>query len=56
MMPVKKTVLFVIGFTLVIAGITLAIKDWIFIQMMFRAVVGPMLAVLGLVLLAIARD
>lgn len=53
----KKTIaLFMVGFVLVIAGITLTIKDWVYIQIVFRGMIGPLLAVGGLVVLAIARD
>ena len=55
MMP-KKIVLGVVGFTLVVAGATLAIKDWLFIQMVFRGVIGPLLAVVGLVALSLLKE
>ena len=55
-MSVKKVIFYLIGFLLVIAGIALAIKDWFFITMLFRGIIGPLLAVIGLVVLTIARD
>ena len=55
-MPAKKIILYLVGFLLVIAGIALAIKDWFFIEMVFRGVIGPLLAVIGLVVLTLARD
>jgi hypothetical protein len=53
---VKKTVLFAVGFSVVIVGITLTIRDWTLLEMVFRGVIGPLLAVLGLVILTVARD
>ncbi len=55
-MPVKKLILFAIGAGLVIGGISLTFKDWAYIQMVFRGVIGPLLAVIGMVVLVIARD
>lgn len=55
-MSAPKIILFVLGFSLVIGGIALSIRDWFFIQIVFRAVIGPLLAVAGLVMLAISRD
>ncbi|MBF0569695.1 MAG: hypothetical protein HQL18_02840 [Candidatus Omnitrophica bacterium] len=52
----KKLVLFILGFGLVIGGVALALKYWIFIKVVFCGLIGPLLAVGGLVLLAIARD
>jgi len=55
-MPIKKIILFAIGGVLVIGGITLTLKDWVYIQMVFRGVIGPLLAVIGMVVLVVARD
>jgi intracellular septation protein A len=55
-MPIKKILLFAIGAVLVIGGITLTIKDWIFIKVVFRGVIGPLLAVIGLVVLTLTRE
>ncbi len=55
-MPVKKIMLFVVGALLVIGGITLTLKDWTYIRIVFSGVIGPLLAVIGLVVLTIARD
>ena len=52
----KKAVLFIIGFALVIAGITLTLRDWFFLVMVFRGVIGPLMAVIGLVVLALIKD
>ncbi|MEI6438516.1 MAG: hypothetical protein WCO69_07195 [Candidatus Omnitrophota bacterium] len=50
----KKVVFILIGLILVIGGITLTFRDWVFIQMVFRGVIGPLLAVIGLVVLTVA--
>ncbi len=55
-MSMKKGIFYFVGFLLVVVGIALAIKDWFFIQMVFRGIIGPLLAVVGLVVLTIARD
>jgi hypothetical protein len=55
-MPTKKILLFAIGAVLVIGGITLTIKDWLFIKLLFRGVIGPLLAVVGMVVLTAARE
>ena len=55
-MSVRKIIFYIVGFLLVVVGIALAIKDWFFIEMVFRGIIGPLLAVIGLVVLTIARD
>ena len=55
-MSIKKIIFYAVGFLLVVGGIALSIKDWFFIEMVFRGVIGPLLAVIGLVLLTMARD
>ena len=50
----KKFLFIGIGLVLVIGGITLTFRDWVFIQMVFRGVIGPLLAVIGLVVLTMA--
>ncbi|MEI8011441.1 MAG: hypothetical protein WCI27_03015 [Candidatus Omnitrophota bacterium] len=52
---VKKVLLFTLGFGLIIAGITLTLRDWLFLVMMFRGVSGPVLAVGGFMVLALLR-
>jgi len=49
----KKIVLLGAGLALLIGGVTLTFKDWIFIQMVFRGVIGPLLAVAGMVVLTL---
>ena len=51
----KKILLFVLGFALVITGIVLTLRDWLFLVMVFRGVIGPALAVGGLVVLTLAN-
>ncbi|NTV29516.1 MAG: hypothetical protein HGA80_05490 [Candidatus Omnitrophica bacterium] len=55
-MPWKRMVLYLVGAVLIVMGITFTIKDWLFIKMVFRGVVGPLMAVVGLVVLTAARD
>jgi len=55
-MPIKKVLLFAIGFVLVIGGVTLTIKDWPYLRMVFQGVIGPLLAVIGLVVLTMTRE
>ena len=50
----KKIIFIALGLLLVIGGITLTFRDWVFIQMVFRGFIGPLLAVIGLVVLTIA--
>lgn len=52
----KKTAFYIFGALLVIVGITLTLRDWAYIQMVFRGVIGPLLAVIGMVLLVLGRD
>ncbi len=55
-MPVKRILLFVVGALLVVAGITITIKEWLLIKLIFRGVIGPLMAVIGLVVLTAARE
>ena len=52
----KKVLFFVLGFALVIFGVVLTLRDWLFLVMVFRGVIGPLLAVIGLVVLMFAKD
>lgn len=52
----NKILLGVIGFVLVILGVALSLHDWAFIITVFRGVIGPLLAVVGLVLLATLKS
>ena len=50
----KKIVLFAAGFALVVAGVALTLRNWIFVKFIFAGVIGPVLAVAGMVVLALA--
>ena len=52
----KKIILGVAGAAVLVGGVVLTFKDWIFIQMVFRGVIGPLLAVTGLVCLTLTKD
>ena len=52
----KKVLLFTLGFALVVIGITLTLRDWLFLVMIFRGVIGPVLAIAGLVVLTLCKD
>ena len=52
----KKILFFTLGFALVIIGVALTLRDWLFLVMVFRGVLGPVLAVGGLVVLALSKD
>lgn len=55
-MSIKKILLLAIGAVLVVGGITLVLRDWVYIKMVFRGVIGPLLAVVGMVVLTAARE
>ena len=46
-----KTVIFIMGFALTILGITLVLQQWEAVVLVFKAFIGPVLAVAGLVIL-----
>jgi len=48
---VRKTVVFIAGFSLTILGITLVLQQWEEVVLVFKAFIGPLLAVAGLVIL-----
>ena len=52
----KKGIFFIIGFALVIAGIALTLRDWLFLVMVFRGIIGPLMAVMGLIVLTLLKD
>lgn len=47
----RKVVVFIIGFFLTILGITLVLQQWEAVVLVFKAFIGPILAVAGLVVL-----
>jgi hypothetical protein len=52
----RKVLLFALGFALVVIGVTLTLRDWLFLVMVFRGLLGPILAVGGLMVLALTRS
>ncbi len=52
----KMILLIMAGLALVIAGVALTFRNWIFLQMFFDGVIGPLLAVAGMVILTIASS
>ena len=47
----RKAIMFIAGFILTIFGITLVLQQWDAVVLVFKAFIGPMLAVIGLVIL-----
>ena len=50
-MSLRKAIIFLIGFFLTILGITLVLQQWEAVVLVFKAFIGPLLAVAGLVIL-----
>jgi hypothetical protein len=47
----RKIVIFLAGFALTTLGITLVLQQWEAVVLVFKAFIGPILAVTGLVIL-----
>ena len=47
----RNVIVFIIGFLLTILGITLVLQQWEAVVLVFKAFIGPILAVAGLVVL-----
>lgn len=47
----RKVIIFIAGFLLTILGITLVLQQWQAVVLVFKAFIGPALAVVGLVIL-----
>jgi hypothetical protein len=47
----RKVIVFIIGFIVTTLGITLALQQWEAVVLVFKAFIGPALAVVGLVIL-----
>jgi hypothetical protein len=47
----RRTGVFIAGFILTILGITLVLQQWEAVVLVFKAFIGPILAVAGLVVL-----
>jgi len=50
-MRVRKAIIFIIGFVLTTLGITIVLQQWEAVVLVFKAFIGPLLAVSGLVIL-----
>ena len=50
-MRVRKAIIFIIGFVLTTLGITIVLQQWEAVVLVFKACIGPVLAVTGLVVL-----
>jgi hypothetical protein len=47
----RKALAFIAGFALTILGITLVLQQWEAVVLVFKAFIGPLLAVAGIVIL-----
>jgi len=47
----RKIIIFIAGFILTTLGITIVLQQWEAVVLMFKAFIGPLLAVTGLVIL-----
>ena len=47
----RKVIVFIVGFVITILGITLVLQQWEAVVLVFKAFIGPVLAVAGLVIL-----
>jgi hypothetical protein len=47
----RKIIIFIVGFILTILGITLVLQQWGAVVLVFKAFIGAILAVAGLVIL-----
>lgn len=52
----KKAALIIIGLVMVVGGIALTFSEWTSVQILFRGVSGPLLAVIGLVALTVVNS
>ena len=48
---VRKVIIFILGFLLTTLGITIVLQQWEAVVLVFKAFIGPILAVAGLVVL-----
>ena len=53
---IKRFILFLIGFCILILGVTLILQWWVYLTILFKGIVGVMLALVGLLILAIAKE
>ena len=52
----RKVLLFLFGFALVIAGIALVLKEWLAVVTVFKGVIGGIVAIVGLVVLCLVNE
>ena len=52
----KNLILFVVGCVMLTTGITLVLRDWIYVVMFVRGTIGMALGVTGLVVLMLIKD
>ena len=52
----KNLILFVVGCSMLTIGITLVLRDWIYVVMFVRGTIGMALGVAGLVVLMLIKD
>jgi len=44
-------IIFGLGFILTVLGITITLQEWVNLVLVFKAIIGPLIAVIGLVIL-----
>jgi uncharacterized membrane protein YqgA involved in biofilm formation len=47
----RKVMMFVIGFVLTVLGVTVVLQQWENVVLVFKAVIGGLIAVIGLVIM-----
>ena len=52
----KRVIVFISGCIVLIFGIALVLKWWFYVSLVFKGVIGGVLALSGLFLLALARE
>ena len=51
----KKTILFVLGFFFLLVGVALILRWWPYLEIVFKGILGVVLALAGLVMLFLAK-
>ena len=54
-MSLKRLVVLVVGFTVLVMGITLTLAWWPDVAVIFRGSIGVILALIGILILALAK-
>lgn len=52
---IKRVLLGALGLFMVILGVSLTLRDWTLVRIIFSGVIGPLLAVVGLVVLSLLK-